>query len=905
VNAHYKQSSRRLEIGFARCTGLGVLVLALSFSIASAFAVAPARAAETCPNEVFRTGPSAKLPDCRAYELVTPRNTDGLEPEFGNFIGTLDNVFNTQLISDDGNSVLFQTVGGALSGTPGNGFINRYQTKRTASGWVTELVGIRGDQAISTEPASPSPDQGFYFVNVKNLTSLWAPWSLMIEANFLGTPDGFEPIGRGSIGDDPRAEGKYISENGTHIVFTSTKHLEPDAPPAGVRAVYDRAYGGATHVVSLLPGDVTPTGEASYVAASKDGSEVLFQAEGGPLYLRRNNTETVKVPVPSSYTFAGFISGHVFFTDRGSGVEISSPADLYSYDIATATTTTITHDTKDSHFVNVSADGSRVFFVSLEALTGSEENERGQAAVPPAKGTGTLAGATGSGHVTAASGEGKVIKGSTQVSNLITKHGIFEVGMEIQGKGIPTETKITAVGAETLTLSKPASFSTSGTLRAGSNVVTEVANAGEFEVGMELDSNGSSFQNGTTITAIGSETLILSKAFLGTAGGQASFSAGSKKITGISTSEGQFLPGMAIIGSGIRPGTTITAVGAGTLTLSKAAQGSGVQSLKGGFPNLYVWSRSDESTKFITTVAPEDISSFQFNHSANLANWTEAIGARLGWSIGRAIDHTRSTADGSVLAFESTASLTGFDNTEASPEDCTREEEGAHLIRPGQTCDEVYRYDNVTGELTCISCGTSGPATGEARLQTVKSTQLAIQPVPPWLPVESLSEDGNTVFFETTEALLPRDVNNNKDVYEWEKGKGLSLISTGQDEAPAALYGATPSGSDVLFTTREKLLPQDENGSTLRIYDARANGGFPPPESTVTEPCTGDSCQGAPSAAPPAPETASGSLQAEGGNVPRKLSCAKSKRRVVRRGKEQCVKKQLRRQRHHKRGANR
>jgi hypothetical protein len=886
------------------------------------FSVPSVQAAEICPNEVFRAGPSAKLPDCRAYELVTPANTNGLEPTMSNYIGTLSNgVFNMPLINEAGNDVLFQTVGGALSGMPGTGYINRYEAKRRPDGWSTELRGIPGDLAVSNDPAGMSPDHKFLFTEAFNLLGLWAPWKQTIKATFLGTPSGFEPVGRGSLGDDPGAQAFFLSNNGTHIVFTSKQQLEPNAPPptppTTTQALYDRSYGGETHVVSLLPDGSTPTNNARFVAASKDGSEILFElgADSGdlgggvnqdPLYLHRNNT-TIQIPVPAEHTFAGLMGGHVFFADSFSDFKdiIQRPGDLYSYDIATGTTAEITHNTEDSSFVDVSEDGSHVFFVSLSALTGSEQNERGQSAIPPAKGSGTLSHAKGQATLKAAAGGGKVTKGSTVVTNVVTKEGAFEVGMEISGEvngeGILKETTITAVGAETLTLSKPAALTRTSKLKAGSKVATGVTTSeGPFQVGMEITKG--SFPEGTTITAVGAETLTLSRGATGSGVG-AELEAGSKVISGLSTSEGQFLAGMLISGTGIPAGTTIESVGAGTLKLSKPVTTSGVQTLTGGAPNLYVWSQSDESTKFIATVDAEDVTLVTHNQTANLASWVRAIGARLSDSFGRATDHARSTPDGSVFAFESTAPVTGFDNTEADPADCG-ESDREKVPIAGQPCDEVYRYETATGELTCVSCGAGGgPATGNARLQSVQATLGTVTPLLSYNPVESLTEDGNTLFFESTESLLPRDVNGTKDVYEWKKGKGLSLISTGQSSGESALWAVTPSGSDAVFATRETLLPQDENGSSIRVYDARENGGFPPPESTVTEPCSGDACQGTPSAAPPAPETASGSLQAEGGNVPKKLSCTKGKKRVVRRGKESCVKKpQHRRRHHHKRG---
>jgi hypothetical protein len=214
-------------------------------------------------------------------------------------------------------------------------------------------------------------------------------------------------------------------------------------------------------------------------------------------------------------------------------------------------------------------------------------------------------------------------------------------------------------------------------------------------------------------------------------------------------------------------------------------------------PNLYV-RRPGQPTQFVATLDTAPIDNPAVLHALSQAE-THSYG------------DFQVSADGRYALFSAARSLTGYPN-------------GGHYL--------LYRYDAQEDELTCTSC----PVTGI-------TASASTFPPPYGL---GLTDDG-LVFFTTDEQLVLRDTNNKADAYEWTENGGelghQQLISSGSSPLNSSFLGASADGTDAFFFTHEVLTPEDENGNAVKVYDARASGGFP--FLPAAKPCAAsDECHG-------------------------------------------------------------
>jgi hypothetical protein len=162
--------------------------------------------------------------------------------------------------------------------------------------------------------------------------------------------------------------------------------------------------------------------------------------------------------------------------------------------------------------------------------------------------------------------------------------------------------------------------------------------------------------------------------------------------------------------------------------------------------------------------------------------------------------------------------------------------------------DELYRYDALENEMTCLTCRSgapNAPSTLGGGMGFVGRNRFA-----------NLTPDG-AVVFSSSEKLVPQDVSAGRDIYQWRDGV-VSLITSGRSARDTFYYGMSADGRDIVFSTTDALAPQDLGGNDQDMYVARANGGFLAAEGSASG-CEGDECQGQPTPAP------AGSSQGSGG----------------------------------------
>jgi hypothetical protein len=139
-------------------------IAALGLVLGLAVLLAPSSASAACPNEAFRTGPSAQLPDCRAYELVTPPTLNGVP---GSQLGGDPGNFTSPSVVADGNGYLFTTFAANIPGTESTGTENRYEARRTEAGWTSVRKSPTPAQAVYAKPGAYSSDYSYAFFRIE------------------------------------------------------------------------------------------------------------------------------------------------------------------------------------------------------------------------------------------------------------------------------------------------------------------------------------------------------------------------------------------------------------------------------------------------------------------------------------------------------------------------------------------------------------------------------------------------------------------------------------------------------------------------------------------------------------------------------------------------------------------
>jgi hypothetical protein len=389
----------------------------------------PTQPLDSCSNAGFRSGASASLPDCRAYEMVSPVDKEG-----GDILAAVNSAGNRAQLNQAavGGDKLTYSSYRAFGDVESAPYTSQYLAARVpGEGWQSRAISPpRGIaflglaktldteyKAFSTDlcggwllhdtdpPLAPAAPKNFTNLYKRDLCAAGGSYDALTTV----APPNREPF-RFYL------ELQGVSPDGTAAVYIANDALTANAPNVleGGALLYGARAGAKPKLICILPGGAPigsggcSAGTASVSARdnrsasvsnaiSDDGSRVFWSdaARGqGAIYVRKNpfgaGSECVKATAPCTVAISQTPASNDLFwtaaadgskaiiTEGGVAPGTVNSLDLQEFDV----------DAEEAHLIapevagvlGASEDASRVYFVSQAVLTGDEANRGGEKA---------------------------------------------------------------------------------------------------------------------------------------------------------------------------------------------------------------------------------------------------------------------------------------------------------------------------------------------------------------------------------------------------------------------------------------------------------------------------------------------------------------------------------------------
>lgn len=374
----------------------------------------PVGGEDSCANRAFRTGISAKLADCRAYEMVSPVDKDN------GAIVNMRNTFNFPVAYNQsavaGGKLAYSSVR-AFGDAQSSPFVSQYIATRDAAGQEWTSSGISPPRGVNVLGQSFTLDNEFLFFS-EDLCQGWlrhdtdppkAPGAVPGYANIYkryncGAQAGSYEAVTTSVptGAQPnlyKPELQGVSANGEHAVYRVNMPLTDGAKP-GVFNVYDSAEGDQRLVCISPNGSSTSVGcslggnsrgavgedhrqRTVTHAVSDDGSRIfwsvgaLADSDTRDLYVRVNGHNAGNEcanPVRPCTVSVGNGQYWQAATDGSAVLFTTEDGDLRRFDVDARTTDSIAPEVVG--VMGASDDLSRIYFISRASL--AEDAEAGK-----------------------------------------------------------------------------------------------------------------------------------------------------------------------------------------------------------------------------------------------------------------------------------------------------------------------------------------------------------------------------------------------------------------------------------------------------------------------------------------------------------------------------------------------